>query len=535
MDHDSRAGEGATLSSFSVFAILYMGGFLCEMTDKWKHPGFTWFFLVLITALVFTRITRPKFLLFLVTSTAYVLLFRFPEVANHVNAIVLLNLSLIVGMLLSWRNPGSSGESYYREMLPLLRFALVLTYSLAGLHKFNWDFLDPNVSCVRGFLLNGFVPMLKGTVFGIPSAALVTASAALLGVVLGDEILRRLSRPTRRIVVVLIVGTIAASIGAVLGTADSIPPIVTRVVVTGMAVSVLCWEFVGGLLLMVPWMQGPIVLISVSMHAAFALIGFFDFGALAFALLFNFIPPNYLKLLLESNPTVKFRGIRVHRVHVYFAGLLLVTALAGIHYRVSPITGEMPFLAAFLLDASLVVLIWPILTTLVRRERPPWSGVPLFTRQVSPITAIAVAVIALHGLSPYFGLRTAGTFSMFSNLRTEGARSNHVLFPSNPFKVWDYQEDLVHVLEIDDTTAKVGHKYRKLRDSHLPVVEFRKLIHKWTRANMTVPITFEYSGRAITTSDIVNDPDWQTPERSWEMFLMDFRQVQPKGPNQCRW
>lgn len=133
------------------------------------------------------------------------------------------------------------------------------------------------------------------------------------------------------------------------------------------------------------------------------------------------------------------------------------------------------------------------------------------------------------------GLRTAGTFSMFSNLRTEGPVSNHLLLGSNPLKVWGYQEDVVEVIEIDDETARLGHKYRPLKGQQLPAVEFRKLIHKWTKADYTVPITFVHAGKEYTTQDIVNDPTWRVPQRNWEAYLMDFRIIQPEGANQCRW
>jgi len=67
------------------------------------------------------------------------------------------------------------------------------------------------------------------------------------------------------------------------------------------------------------------------------------------------------------------------------------------------------------------------------------------------------------------------------------------------------------------------------------VVEFRKLIYRWTRAGMTVPVTLEYQGQVHSSEDIVHDPVWRTAERDWEMRLMDFRVIQEEGPNACRW
>jgi len=63
-------------------------------------------------------------------------------------------------------------------------------------------------------------------------------------------------------------------------------------------------------------------------------------------------------------------------------------------------------------------------------------------------------------MTSYLGLRTAGNFSMFSNLRTEGPGSNHLLLGANPLKRGHYQEDAVHILAIDDERARIGHRYQ---------------------------------------------------------------------------
>jgi hypothetical protein len=140
-------------------------------------------------------------------------------------------------------------------------------------------------------------------------------------------------------------------------------------------------------------------------------------------------------------------------------------------------------------------------------------------------------LLLLFGMTSYVGLGTAGNFSMFSNLRSEGNSSNHLLLGNNPIKVWNYQEDVVRFIEIDDDFGDSV----TLRGRELPVIEFRKWIYEWTRAGYEVPITFEYRGRIYSTKDIVKDPVWGTDERNWEMVLMDFRVIQPHGPNECRW
>jgi hypothetical protein len=150
---------------------------------------------------------------------------------------------------------------------------------------------------------------------------------------------------------------------------------------------------------------------------------------------------------------------------------------------------------------------------------------------------VFLVFLFLFGMTSYLGLRTAGNFSMFSNLRTEGNLSNHLLLGNNPLKVWGYQEDTVRVIKIDNDSGEVIHHYdeRLERRDKLPVIKFRKWIYEWTQAGYEVPLKFEYRGKIYSTKDIVKDPVWRTDERTWEMMLMDFRIIQTKGPNQCRW
>ena len=154
---DSRTWQSpGSMSSFSIFTVLYMTAFLLEMVEKWKYPSFTLIFLGLVTLLVCTRMTRLKFLFFLVITTAYFLIFRFPDVANHVNLILYLNSVLIIGMIYVWtRRPDlTTDDDYYNLMRPTLRASLVIVYFWAGFHKLNTDFLNPQVSCAQPHALS---------------------------------------------------------------------------------------------------------------------------------------------------------------------------------------------------------------------------------------------------------------------------------------------------------------------------------------------------------------------------------------------
>ncbi|MEO0836750.1 MAG: hypothetical protein AAFY16_12415, partial [Cyanobacteria bacterium J06642_3] len=259
-----------------------------------------------------------------------------------------------------------------------------------------------------------------------------------------------------------------------------------------------------------------------------------DFGALIFALWLVFIPQNYHH---NFNTPVKLpvSNIQLNRSLVYVLISIFGGIVAGIYHLVYPYFNNKA-LTGIIFIASVLIVLAPSVKAILSNPKS-WQGISIFESKTPRFLYIFVFVLSLWAMTPYLGLRTAGNFSMFSNLRTERDVSNHLLLGSNPGKIWNYQEDVVKFIDINDEQAKVGHKYRPLKNNYLPVVEFRKLIHKWTKAGYQVPLVFEYNGRVYNTPDIVKDPIWQTPQRDWEMIMMDFRVIQADNgePNYCRW
>jgi hypothetical protein len=322
------------------------------------------------------------------------------------------------------------------------------------------------------------------------------------------------------------IGLITAAALLLLKPESAMEGLTSPSVILTMAVVVIGWELIGGPLFAIPRFHAPLLAFSWAMHSSLALIGFVDFAALALALLFTFVPQPYLGLL-AGRVRVPGLGLSMYRAQLYFAICILAAITSGLQRRLIP---------GMIFGVASLVFIWPILSALAGRpSRPAWAGVPISSR-MTPRWMFAFPVfLFIHGITSYVGLRTAGNFSMFSNLRTEGPVSNHFLLRSNPLKLWGYQEDVVHFNDIDDRQARISYQYQPLQGKQLPVVEFRKLIYAWTKAGATIPMTFEYRGRIHSTEDIVNDPVWRTDKRDWAMALMDFRSIQSGGPNHCRW
>ncbi len=512
------------MTPFSTFALLYMTAMYLELGERWTYTAFTAVTLLLVVLFVGVGITRITFLIFLAVTTSHFLLVQFPDVANHVNVAIYCNVVMMLGIAysLARRREYPADDDCFEMLRPVLQASMILVYVLAGFHKLNTGFFDPGVSCVRDLAGDMARMARSSSQFGVPTGLVLAA-------VIAPAAYRLFSiSPLRRYLPVLAGAAAVAGLAALLlvRLRPDVPAGTLELVVLGMAVTVILWELVGGLLLAVPRLQAPVLAFSWSMHASLALVGFVDFGALALALLFTFVPGPYRELLL-GRLRVPVVGRTVSWAHAYFALCVLAGVVSGLGRRT---------IAGVLFNLAALVFIWPVLTEAASpAPRRPWTGVPLSGGPTPKWMLALPVVLLLHGLTPYFGLRTAGNFSMFSNLRTEGARSNHLLLAGNPLKLWHYQEDAVRVLEIDDREARIGYQYQPLEGNLLPVVEFRKLIQRWTEAGETIPITFEYRGKVHSTEDIVHHPEWRAGGWDWEMRLMDFRVIQGSGPNQCRW
>jgi hypothetical protein len=454
------------MTPFSTFAALYMTAVWLELAEHWNYPLFTVAVLIIILLILSGPITRITFLVFLVATTSQFLVVQFPEVANHVNIEIYCNLVMMIGIIYSLARSREfpRDDDWFAMMRPVIQTTAILMYSLAGFHKLNVDFFHPDVSCVAD-LFGKLSAIVGSEVAGVPTALILAAGIIAVAY-------RLLSAsPLRRLLPVAAgvgaIGLIAVAALLVLKPAPEIPPLAKPWMILAMAGVVISWELVGGLLLAVPRLQAPVVAFSWLMHSTLVLIGFVDFGALALALLYTFVPRPYLDLL-NQRVRVPITGRSMHRVQLYVAICVLSGMASGLNKLVA--SGLM-FLVAEL------VLVWPVLAALVSPPpRPTWDGVPL-SRGLTPRWMFVFPVLLLlHGLTPYLGLRTAGNFSMFSNLRTEGATSNHFLLGANPLKIWSYQEDLVRVIAIDDKWARIGYGYVPLKGNLLPVVEFRKLI-----------------------------------------------------------
>lgn len=520
-------------NNLAIFATFYSVALWLEMAENWETPGATFFGLGLLIWMIASGISKIKFLIFLVLNIAYTLYFHFPDVANHVNLIVFCNLAIIAVIVNSWlfAHQFMRSQDCYTAIASPIRISLIAVYFWAGFHKLNTDFFSPQFSCSNSMFL-GIIEMLTSNIFGIPVVFFLVAIAFLfVRNVVFQNVWYVLIQNKNEILSITVASLILfTAIVIYLNSRDLVFPLF----ILATSIIVLIWELVGGIALFVPKWQLAMFLFSLFMHLVLSPIGFVDFGALAFALWLTFIPNNYYSYLSQA-VTIPLINLRLNRILLYVVINIVGGLISGIYYLAYP-NFNINAIAGILFIISVLIVITPLVKNILIAPQS-WGGVTVINSKMPKFMYVFIALLFLYAATPYLGLRTAGNFSMFSNLRTEGSISNHLLLGSNPLKIWNYQEDVVKVIEIDDEKAEIGHKYRSLKDHSLPVVEFKKLIYQWTKAGYRVPLTFEYNNRLYTTTDIINEPQWRTPQRNWEMFFMDFRVIQPDNgePNYCRW
>ena len=132
----------------------------------------------------------------------------------------------------------------------------------------------------------------------------------------------------------------------------------------------------------------------------------------------------------------------------------------------------------------------------------------------TPLLAI-VFLAVLVGMSPYLGLRTAGAFTMFSILETEGGDSNHFFMPPE-LQIFDYQKQVC----VFETTAEDIPK-TALTGKLLTWFEFRKL----TRNNPEASIAYTFKGERFELQRIADKPELTAEPDLFERFYLVFLQA----------
>lgn len=284
-------------------------------------------------------------------------------------------------------------ETFYHSFAKIVRVEVILLYLLAAVAKFNHDYLDPEVSC-GAVMFRDLFGGSQSTAFGLAGSYFSIAFSLLGEVALPFLLLFRRTR---------VVGIVLALVFH----------------------------------------------IALGLHPQ---RGVYGFSAMMFALLFLFMGEGVVHGLKDTLYIWADRLKLPSRIKWYaliaaviVAGFgLLVTFLyrtyGGDLYRELRIGfyvwGWWAAVVAFLYVSALA--------------RSPVNQASELRSGLAPSGFLWLfpAVVLLNGVSPYIGLKTGSSFTMFSNLRTENHSQNHLFLSGLP-TVANFQSDVVEILAAD--------------------------------------------------------------------------------------
>jgi hypothetical protein len=422
---------------------------------------------------------------------AILLALRLPGIANHSVLALLVDTGLVIGCLRVWTRRGASGAT-----------------SADGAQRALWD-------AVRG--------PLKATL------VLVYAFAVF------DKLNRSFFDPTVSCAVSQ-VGKMLTLHGITGWPAD--PSVfqyniyLTLIVETAI-VALLLWPRVA-------YLGATLGLLF---HLGLGWARFYDFATLAFALYLFFLPwdrvQDRLSRMRSQTGTlffVAFAGVALCSV-IFYGVLENPVIVPGARWSLTADT-----LLCLCWTSAVVPMLWPIFRGRdIEADPRRWHGTAL--------AWVVPAIALLNGATPYLGLKTVSNYSMFSNLRTEGGMTNHLLVPAGRFFISDRQNDLVRVESMLRPnpphwpwwSVATGHSDPRWRaeipGARIPFSEIRRIVQNWHDLGVpTATVVFERNGERQVVQDAYADAEIMRPMPWLERKLFSYRVVDPDGmPARCRW
>ncbi|MAS95980.1 MAG: hypothetical protein CMO55_22475 [Verrucomicrobiales bacterium] len=367
-------------------------------------------------------------LIAVVLKTVYFLIPAFPR-GYLFGALTTLFLLIALGRLLKRGEVMKGGEDYFARFAPVIRVAVLIMYVWAVIQKLNWDYFDPEVSCAAK--LHKEINAYFGGILPEAHWALVGAAVGSLVFELGIPILLFISK-TRYI------GFVAA-----------------------------IWFHL--------WL---------SIHPA---AGIFSFSSIILALLAVFIPVSWgeeLQKVWNSQMTWLGKGdldkgrTRAKWIAILAFFITLITQgalylLIARSYEVFHTANRVGFFTFFAwgcwIGACYLIAGWK-----ARQQSRVFPN-----RLVPTLAMVGLIPVIFNGVQPWIGGRTQTSFSMYSNLRSEGDGNHMFLKRKDLLKL---QTDMVEILTSKPNVlapsdrprgiqqfANIGHRV-------IPWFEFRRLV-----------------------------------------------------------
>jgi hypothetical protein len=474
---DAQGTGAATLSA--VFAFLWAAA---HIAHAWHQGGDAsgahlrdpWLILVLIAGIA--SAVRPRSgnaLALLAVAQLVAFAIQYPFVANHWTMAAFINAGILVALARGARGARVrevDTTGLVTATASYNRVVFVTAYSAAAIAKLNHDFLDIVHSC-----------------------ALVTFEqiAAWVG----------LEAPGA-------IGVRAAVVGVVTVTELSVP-----------------------VLLLIPRTRRLGIILAAVFHLVLAstpTVVVMDFTLIVVALSLLFAPTDVgvrlredLRSFGSTRPAVVGAIVRFRRSITALVVVMVMVLAVGRRTAFGYEAWATLTWGTFLIFGAVATA---VLVSALATSRSTGVGSELVGKGATLGAAhlVLIAVLTVNVASPYIGLKTTSSFTMFSNLRTEGGASNHLLIPQ--FGVFAYQDDLVQVHSTSNQVLA-----ERVRDGQM--VTYHEL-RRQLAADPSASIAFTRGGERFDL-DVAADVEELVTPRAWEQKLLHFRPV-PVGSPVCQ-
>jgi hypothetical protein len=238
------------------------------------------------------------------------------------------------------------------------------------------------------------------------------------------------------------------------------------------------------------------------------LSGFYNFSSMLFAVFALFASSQFVA---EAADLIGRRRVRwtSRIVTAIFAGYAFVAH--PLFETIAPSSRNVSNLVWWVYGTSLLA----VFGTLVWQRR--FVVRPGRDFALQPMLVVVPLLVVLNGAAPHLGLHTTATWAMFSNLRTEAGRSNHLLIPATA-QIFDYQRDVVQIVRSSDTYLQSAAK------RYIPYFEVRR--------RPDASIVYVRRGVQYTFNHAADDPEFRAAPPLAAAFMV-FRPVDRRLKQPC--
>ena len=138
---------------------------------------------------------------------------------------------------------------------------------------------------------------------------------------------------------------------------------------------------------------------------------------------------------------------------------------------------------------------------------------------------IMPALLVFDGINPYLGLKTDTAFAMYSNLRSEGGTTNHLVW-RHPLALAGYQRDLVQIVQSNDSRLQSAAR----QGLPIPFIDLhRRIFNLLRQGQRNISVTYIRNGKAVQVASAESDPELAAAPSLLERKLLLFRKITVEG------